>query len=416
MRNSIWALVAALLVTAGPAFASGGAKGDFELGVYGGFGWVDDHGIYHPKDNELFGARLGYFVSRHFGLEAMGQRMPTKMDEDLFSPSIGDAEMHFNSYRLNGLLNFLSSERFRPFITAGGGYESFDVEGFTDTKDFGWNAGAGFRWYLTPAVNLRADGRYVSTKIDELDETDSNIEATLGLGLTFGGYGSAGSVAEEIEAPPPNHPPTVTCSVDRSEVLPGETVNVTAAATDPDGDPLTYQWSSSAGRVTGNATTAAFDFSGATPPANATITVRVSDNHGNTATSDCSVAMAQPPPKAEAVSCLAGGFPRNLSRITNVDKACLDDVAQRLSADPRATVVVIGHADSHERTADRIAQQRADAVKNYLVSERHIETSRITVRSSGSSKPLETGADATSMERNRRVEVWFVPEGTTIPE
>jgi len=206
----------------------------------------------------------------------------------------------------------------------------------------------------------------------------------------------------------------VTCAVDRASILPGETVNVTASASDPEGDPLTYEWSASTGKVTGNMTTAAFDFSGAQPPANATITVKVSDNHGNTATSDCAVAMAAPPPKAEAVSCLASGFPSNASRITNVDKACLDDVAQRLSTDPRATVTIIGYADSRERSAQRIGQQRADAVKAYL-TERGVESSRITVKSAAATNPVEIGTDASALSRNRRVEVWFVPEGTTIP-
>ena len=36
------------------------------------------------------------------------------------------------------------------------------------------------------------------------------------------------------------------------------------------------------------------------------------------------------------MTCTSGGFPRNLARLNNVDKACLDDVASRLRTDPRA--------------------------------------------------------------------------------
>ena len=112
---------------------------------------------------------------------------------------------------------------------------------------------------------------------------------------------------------------------------------------------------------------------------------------------------------AEAISCTAGSFPLNLARLSNVDKACLDDVAQKLSSDPRAHVVVIGYSDSHE-TAKGVDQKRADAVQNYLVKERSVDGSRVTVRAGGSTKP--TGTDAAS---NRRVEVWFVPEGAAEP-
>jgi len=415
MRTTIWTLVAAGVLTASSAFAAGGARGDFELGIYGGYGWMDDHGDFQPKDNLLYGARLGYFLSRHWSFEGMAQQLPTKPNEDLEVPGVEPAEYRFDAYRFNGLFNFIGSDHFRPFLTAGIGQERFDFEDVTTSKEFGWNAGAGFRWYMTPSVNLRADGRYVRVHME--DQVDpGNVEATLGLGFTFGGGGLGTTMAEAQPVATPNQPPTVTCAVDRSEVKAGETVNVTATATDPEGDPLTYQWSSSAGRVTANSTmnTAAFDFAGATTPANATITVRVTDSHGNTATSDCAVAMAAPPPMAEAVQCLASGFPSNASRITNVDKACLDDVAQRLSSDPRATVTIIGYADNRERSAQRLGQQRADAVKAYL-AERGVESSRITVRSAAATNPVETGTDATSMSRNRRVEVWFVPEGATIP-
>jgi outer membrane protein OmpA-like peptidoglycan-associated protein len=209
----------------------------------------------------------------------------------------------------------------------------------------------------------------------------------------------------------------VSCEIERTTILPGESVRVRATASDPDGDPLTYEWSASAGRVSGTGATASFDSTGMTPPASATVTVRVSDGRGGTASSDCPVRMNAPQRAApEAVTCTSGGFPRNLARLNNVDKACLDDVASRLRTDPRARVIVVGHADSQERYPDVIARKRAEAVKDYLVKERGVEESRITTRSAGATRPLDSGTDAAAHARNRRVDVIFVPEGATVPE
>jgi outer membrane protein OmpA-like peptidoglycan-associated protein len=225
-----------------------------------------------------------------------------------------------------------------------------------------------------------------------------------------------------IAAPPPppppsNNNPTVNCEIERSQILPGETVRVRANASDADGDTLTYEWSASQGRITGNGATATYDSTGVTPPATVTVTVRVTDGRGGTAESTCTLRIAAPEKRVvETVTCISGGFPRNLARLNNVDKACLDDVASRLKQDPRSRVIIVGHADSGEKFPDVIARKRGEAVKAYLVKERGIEESRITVRSAAATKPLDTDTSAMARAKNRRVELIFVPEGAVAPE
>jgi outer membrane protein OmpA-like peptidoglycan-associated protein len=46
------------------------------------------------------------------------------------------------------------------------------------------------------------------------------------------------------------------------------------------------------------------------------------------------------------------------------------------------------------------------------VKERGIDTARIEVRTAVAA----TGADAVGQAQNRRVEVWFVPEGAVVPQ
>jgi outer membrane protein OmpA-like peptidoglycan-associated protein len=266
--------------------------------------------------------------------------------------------------------------------------------------------------FIRPAIswNLNFDDRGLG----------SGTQSKTGRQISIGFH--PGTTCCEVYTPPPPPPPpenknpTVACEVEKSTILPGETVRVRATAADPDGDPLTYTWSASAGRVTGTGAEASFDSAGVTAPATVTITVQVSDGRGGTASSTCTVRVERPQPKAEAVTCTSGGFPRNLARLNNVDKACLDDVAARLRQDPRSRVVIIGHADSKERRPLVIARQRAEAVKTYLMKERGVEESRITTRSAAAERPADTGTSAAARAKNRRVEVIFVPEGATVPE
>lgn len=414
MRSKIVGLLAVLLVAAGPAFAGGGEKGDWELGVYGGYGWLDDYGMFHPKNDMLYGARFGHFFSSRWSMEISAQRLSTKTEFDILG--LEDVEAKLDGYRFNVLYNFGAGKTFRPFLTAGVGKEKFSAANFGESCDFGWNAGAGFRLFMSPHWNLRMDGRYVNAKVGApIDESQKNMELTLGLGWVIGGHKTESTPEAHVEPAAANQAPSVVCSSERAEILPGESVGLRATASDPEGDPLTYKWSTTTGRVTGDGANATFDFTGTTSPATATITTRVSDNHGNAASCDNTVRLREPVKAAEAVSCIAGGFPKNQPLVGNLDKACLDDVAQRLNNDPRARVVIIGHADSHEKSTE-LSGRRAEAVKEYLVKERSIDGSRISTRSADATKPLDNGTDAAAQARNRRVEVWFVPEGAEVPE
>jgi outer membrane protein OmpA-like peptidoglycan-associated protein len=215
--------------------------------------------------------------------------------------------------------------------------------------------------------------------------------------------------------PPPNRPTKVACEADHDTMLPGETVRCRAKGSDPDGDPLSYSWTASAGSVVGSGAEATFDSAGVAAPATITVTVTASDGRGGTAEATCTL-MVEKPPAPEPITCTSGGFPRNLSRLNNVDKACLDDVASRLAQDPRSRVVIVGHADSKERYPEVIGRTRAEAVKAYLVTERGVDETRISTSSAAATKPIDTGTTAAARAKNRRVEVIFLAEGAKAPE
>ena len=215
-----------------------------------------------------------------------------------------------------------------------------------------------------------------------------------------GGYASS-SVNFRVD-PKPYHPPTITCSADRSSVFPGEKVHITTNANSPDGLPLTYTWRSSGGQIVGSGASADLDTTGLAP-GNYTVTVRVEDGKSG---ADCSstieVKPVPPPPQAEKISDCAFGKPLS-TRIDNVCKRILDDVALRLQNAPRATTVIIGYSDPKERNAQKIASDRATNAVKYL-GEKGIDASRTATR---------TGAGQAGATDNRRIDVIFVPEGAT---
>jgi hypothetical protein len=216
-----------------------------------------------------------------------------------------------------------------------------------------------------------------------------------------GGTASA-SVNVRVE-PKPNHPPTITCSADRTSVFAGERVHITTSANDPDGDPLKYSWQANPGQIVGNGAAVDFDTSGLAP-GNYTVTVRVDDGRGGAA--DCSstveVKPAPVPPKAEKISDCAFGKPLS-TRIDNVCKRILDDVALRLQNEPRGSAVIIGYSDPKEAKPEKIAGDRATNGVKYL-GEKGIDPSRVATR---------TGSGQAGATDNRRIDVIWVPEGAT---
>jgi Bacterial Ig domain/OmpA family len=104
-------------------------------------------------------------------------------------------------------------------------------------------------------------------------------------------------------AAPINHAPVVACSADRSSVVAGTNaiVNLTAMASDPDGDPLTYSWMVTGGTIEGSETQVRWATAGM-GPGNYSATVRVDDGRGGTASCSVDLRVEQPPLRPPTVS------------------------------------------------------------------------------------------------------------------
>ncbi|HSF43252.1 MAG TPA: OmpA family protein [Thermoanaerobaculia bacterium] len=105
-----------------------------------------------------------------------------------------------------------------------------------------------------------------------------------------------------------------------------------------------------------------------------------------------------PPPPAPAPrpeERVTVNFTPGSARLSNIAKAKLDEVALKMKQDPDLRAQVIGYTDA-SGSADanqRMSEQRAQAVKNYLVTRHGIDPSRITTEGRGSADSTGNAED-----------------------
>jgi len=214
-------------------------------------------------------------------------------------------------------------------------------------------------------------------------------------------------------------PPTISCSASPSTIKPGETSTITSIAMSPQNRPLTLSYSAPAGALNGSGTTAVFSSTGA-PTGTTPITCNVSDDKGQTATASTSVTIVAPPPPPiphtqTLCSITFSNDAKRPGRVDNEAKACLDEVALALQKQSDAKAVVVGNSDAKEKEktakeqkaalknkhlkVEDLSAERAVNTKDYLVTEKGIDASRISV--------------ATGTTDGQKVDNYLVPSGAT---
>ena len=196
-------------------------------------------------------------------------------------------------------------------------------------------------------------------------------------------------------------PPTISCSASPSSVNPGGSSTITASAVSPQNRPLSYSYNATAGSISSTTSTATLSTAGAAPGP-IRVTCGVSDDKGHSVSAQASVNVIAPPPPPPpppppapmASSLCPVSFERDAKRPTRVDneaKACLDDVALSLQRTTDAKLALVGNEDAKEQKVDAklaklkhnkkptAAASRAVNTKDYLVTEKGIDSSRILV-------------------------------------
>ena len=198
-------------------------------------------------------------------------------------------------------------------------------------------------------------------------------------------------------------PPTISCSANPSNILPGGLSTITATARSPQNRPLNYSFGTSAGQITANGATATLAAADV-PPGTVNVSCNAVDDHGNSASAAATITVATPPPPvapapASRKMCSVS-FERDRKRPVRVDneaKACLDDIALELNRQTDAVLVVVGKHDPQEMP--EAAAERTLNVKQYMTDEKGIDPRRIEVR--------------TGENTSRTVDNILVPPGAT---
>ncbi len=214
-------------------------------------------------------------------------------------------------------------------------------------------------------------------------------------------------------------PPTISCSASPSTLKPGETSNITAVGVSPQSRPLTYSYSTTSGSLNSSGAAAVLSSTGA-PTGVVAITCTVTDDKSQTANASTSVTILAPyvapiPHVQQLGSIDFSKDKKNPTRANNEAKASLDGIALQLQQNPDAKLVVVGEANAKEqaKTAKEaqfalkhkhakvvdLAAERAVNVKDYLVTEKGIDASRISV--------------TTDTKDAQSVETYLVPSGAT---
>ncbi len=248
-------------------------------------------------------------------------------------------------------------------------------------------------------------------------------------------------------------PTTLSCAADKNGT---HTATLTASAqASACGGNLTYKWTVSEGSVTNDtsanatfdASTLNFEGGAANQTKTVTATVTVTTETGKTASQTTQITVNCPPQFVRLPDVI---FAKNNARVNNCGKNVLIEQAAPRIAQGQYTVVLVGHRDSDERenatptrsrgrrraTANPLDEQRALNAAAVLSAGggtcASVDPSRIMIDYVGTDQTSDTqpalcgtsnlpaqkerkGSAVTEADKNRRVEVYLVPNTQSMP-
>jgi outer membrane protein OmpA-like peptidoglycan-associated protein len=256
-------------------------------------------------------------------------------------------------------------------------------------------AGAGLNW------RIKMDGR------SEFGPYEDETGDSLGFQFRVGYHPGVRIYVPPPPPPPPpappviaNRPPTVTARCEPCTVEVGRTSTVTADATDPDGDPLTYKWSAPAGKFTspGDRQT---PWTAPMQEGPVQVTVAVADGKGGTDSDSVTIQVIRPARKEIVFEDVHFDFDRYSLR-PEATRA-LDEAIKTLQENADLRLEIEGHTCNIGTAEYNLAlgERRAAAVREYLAG-RGIGADRLRTVSYGEERPKHDNAREETRRLNRR--------------
>jgi peptidoglycan-associated lipoprotein len=201
-------------------------------------------------------------------------------------------------------------------------------------------------------------------------------------------------------AKPDNRPPTVVARCEPCTVEVGRLSTITADATDPDGDTLTYKWSCPAGKIS-NPADRQTPWTAPMQEGPVQCTVTVSDGKGGTASANVTIQVVRPAVKEFVFEDVHFDFDRYTLR-PEATRA-LDEAIKTMQQNPELRIEVEGHTCNIGTSEYNLAlgERRANAVREYLTS-RGIGADRLRAVSYGEERPKHDNAREETRRLNRR--------------
>ncbi len=270
--------------------------------------------------------------------------------------------------------------------------------------------------YDWSGTGLKVSGSSASTQIDTtgLQPGSYQVMASLSDG-SHSGVASC-SAAFTVNAP---RRPMISCASDPTSVPMGGTSTISSNASSPDGRALTYSYTTSAGNISGNTSTATLDTGGA-QPGTITVTCSVSDDRNPpltaSSTATVNVQAPPPPPKVSAIerrlALHSVYFATAKPTLENPDAGLLasqektlstlaSDFRTYLQSRPDALLTLEGHADPRGSVEynQALSERRVNRVKRFLV-EQGVPGANIQTEAFGKQENLTDAEVKDAVERN----------------
>jgi OmpA-OmpF porin, OOP family len=326
------------------------------------------------KDDFTAGLRAGYNFTKHWGVEGFFNYVPAKFKDipDSYTNNIYDIG-------IEGLFHFMPDGRFVPFLAVGiGGIHYGEPEPNVPNK-FSVDYGAGLKYFLTDNIALRADVRHV---LPLGHERYNNLLSTLGVTFSFGGKKKEVAETKVEEPVAVAVAPIAPAPVAPAPIAPTPVAPVKAVLdSDNDGVPDNLD------KCPNTPAGVAVDKNGCVPK-------------------KVSIAIYIKFDTAKYV--IKKKYHKNIKKVADFIKEY-----------PDANVVIEGHTDNvdiyHQPERNvRLSYARANSVRQYLIDNFAINSSRITAAGYGPNRPIASNNTKKGRQKNRRSEIEAIIQITQI--